>query len=104
VTEVNDVFVEVVINAADASAMGIASRDEIEDPLEEALSASGLGEVTGGGGGMGVYIIDVEVVEQNFDDALLVIRQALQTLNVPTSTRIKRRKPVSAEFLVYEAP
>ncbi|KQV49842.1 MULTISPECIES: hypothetical protein [unclassified Duganella] len=100
----SDVFVEVVINVADASAIGIESRDEIEDPLEEALSASGLGEVTGGGGGMGVYIIDVEAVEQQFDDALLVIRQALQALNVPTSTRIKRRTPISVEFLVYEAP
>jgi hypothetical protein len=99
----SDVFMEVVINVVDATAIGIESRDEIEDPLEEALSASGLGEVTGGGGGMGFYVIDVEVAEQQFDDALRVMRQALQTLNVPASTRIKRRKPDS-EFLVYEAP
>lgn len=98
----SDVFMEVVISVADASAIGIESRDEIEDPLEEALSASGLGEVTGGGGGMGVYIIDVEVIEKQFDDALRVMRQALQALNVPISTRIKRRKPSSVEFKVYE--
>ena len=97
----SDVFMEVIVNVAEASALGIESRDEIEDPLEEALSASGLGAVTGGGGGMGVYVLDVEIIEQQFDEALSIIRQALQTLKVPASTRIKRSQPEKIEFAVY---
>lgn len=96
-----DVFVEIVVKAADATAAGIESRDEIEEPLEEAL-ASDLGEVTGGGGGSGVYIIDVEISsESRFDEALAVMRGVLQRLKVPPSTVIKRRTPTEGVFPVY---
>jgi len=39
----------------------VANRHEIEDSLDEALQRAGLGEVTGGGAGMGKANIDVEV-------------------------------------------
>ncbi|HEY0064148.1 MAG TPA: hypothetical protein VGC21_18675 [Telluria sp.] len=55
------IFLEVIISAEDASSVRLHSRDEIEEALEEALVESGLGEVTGGGGGMGLYVIDMEV-------------------------------------------
>ena len=98
----SDVLLEITVPAADAEEAGIESRDEIERPLEEALLTSGLGEVTGGGGGMGVYIIEVEVDEERFDAGLDLIRTALQLLRVPRSTRITRNHPDKVAFLVYE--
>jgi hypothetical protein len=97
-----DVFLEIVISAADAATIGISSRDEVETPLEAALSASGEGEVTGGGGGSGVYIVEVEVPQGRFDEALATIRRVLREVKVPESTLIKRRKPTMATFSVYE--
>ncbi len=44
-------FVEIVLDARRLEAAGIEGRDEIEDPLEVALLAAGIGEVVGGGGG-----------------------------------------------------
>jgi hypothetical protein len=96
------IFMEVMINAVEASALGIHSRDEIEDALEEALAASGEGEVTGGGGGMGQYIIDIEAPEDRFEKALMVIRVVLRTLNVPASSKIRREYPDEREYAVYE--
>ena len=99
---VSDVFLEIVVKAAEASAAGIESRDEIEEPLEEALSTAGLGEVTGGGGGSGVWIVDVEIpAEEQFDEALVVIRGVLRELKVPPSTLIKRHKPNELALPVY---
>lgn len=98
----SDVFLEIVVRAAEAAAAGIESRDEIEEPLETALSAAGVGEVTGGGGGSGVYILDVEIPsEEELDRALAVMRSVLQDLKVPTSTLIKRHKPKELTFPVY---
>lgn len=97
-----DVFLEIVVKAAEAATAGLESRDEIEEPLEGALSAAGVGEVTGGGGGSGVYIVDVEIAtEEQFDEALAVIRGVLQELKVPPSTLIKRHKPKELAFPVY---
>lgn len=98
----SDVFLEVIVDVVEASALGITSRDEIEDPLEEALAASGLGEVTGGGGGMGRYIIDLEMALDTFDIGLSIIRKVLQQIKVPVSTRIKRNEPNEIEYVVYQ--
>jgi len=96
-----EVFLEIVVNVSDAEAGGIESRDEIEDPLEQALTTAGLGEVTGGGGGSGVYVVDVEIpTEKQFDEALRLIRRVLKDLKVPTSTRIKRHEPEDASYTV----
>lgn len=75
---------------------------DIEDVLERALSDSGLAEVTGGGGGSGVYVVDLEIEsEDKFEDALSVIRAVLQELNIPKSTQIKRGRPSEKIFAVY---
>ena len=98
-----DVFLEIVLDAADVAAAGFDGRDQIEDPLDEALSESDLGEVTGGGGGMGLMNIDVEVDGgDQFAAALRLVRQTLRDLNVPPTTRIIRRDPPQAEYGVYD--
>ena len=98
----SDVFLEVVIDAAGALEAGIEGRDEIEEPLETALGAKGLGWISGGGGGSGTYVLDVEIeVEERLQDALTVIRTVLRNLNVPKDSVIKRYKPKKAEFTVY---
>jgi hypothetical protein len=86
-------FIEIVIDSGEAKARGLGSRDEIEDPLAEALEDSGLGEVTGGGGGGGVYVIDVELDEARFDEGLSIVRKSLIEIGVPDSTVLKQRKP-----------
>jgi hypothetical protein len=97
-----DVFLEIVVKAADAAAAGLESRDEIEEPLKEAVASAGLGEVTGGGGGSGIYIIDVEIAtEEQVPAALDVIRGVLRELQVPPSTVIKRHQPTDMVFPLY---
>ncbi len=93
-------FLEVIIDARDAASRGLLSRDEVEDPLAEALEESGLGEVSGGGGGGGRYIIDVEVDEERFPQALELIRSTLRGLRAPASTSIKRHKPKEETFSI----
>jgi hypothetical protein len=84
-------FIEIVFNAFDLADTGCSSRDELEDSLNDALIASGLGEVTGGGGGSGVVIIDVEISDvSKFDHTLSLIRQVLHEASAPRSTIIKR--------------
>ena len=97
-----DVVREIVLHADDVAAAGFDGRDEIEDPLEEALSASDLGEVTGGGGGTGYMNIDLEVGGGRFAAALRLVRHALRDLKVPPTTRIIRREPPQAEYGVYD--
>jgi hypothetical protein len=41
----------------------VADRHEIENSLDAALKCVGLGEITGGGTGMGEANIDVEVID-----------------------------------------
>ena len=40
-------FIELAFDSQDLAAAGIDSRDELEEPLQDALTAAGLGEVTG---------------------------------------------------------
>lgn len=89
-------ILEVVLLAADFAHGG---RDEIEDPLHEALEAAGLGEVTGGGTGMGVANIDIEVVD--LERGLALVRQVLQQLGVAPSTVIKQYEPTGIRHPVY---
>jgi hypothetical protein len=89
-------FLEVVLLASDFVHGG---RDEIEDPLQEALEAAGLGEVTGGGTGMGVANIDVEVVD--LERGLALVRQVLQQLGVAPSTVINQYEPTRIKHSVY---
>ena len=91
------VFLEVILRGEDFTFGG---RDEIEDPLEEALSEAEAGEVTGGGTGPGICNIDIEVTK--LDEGLRVIRGVLQELGVARSTVIKQHRPTEQVHLVYE--
>lgn len=90
-------FFEIILQAADFT---FDRRDEIEDPLDEALQAAGLGEVTGGGSGMGIANIDVEVTDTQ--RGLALIREVLQTLGVAPSTIIRQSGSPSIEHSVYD--
>ncbi len=90
------VFLEIVFVAEDFVHDG---RDEVEDPLQEALEAAGLGCVTGGGGGSGKSIIDVEVAD--LERGLDLIRSVLRGLSVARSTVINQYEPARAVHPVY---
>jgi hypothetical protein len=90
-------FYEIILQSADFAHSG---RDEIEDPLHEALQAAGLGEVTGGGTGMGKSNIDVEVNDAAM--GLSKIRDVLGELGVAASTEINQYEPVRITHRVYE--
>ena len=97
------VFLEIILRDTDLVAAGCQGRDEIEDPLTEALEDAGLGEITGAGGGMGLHNMDVEITEdQRFDQALRLIRRTLRKLNVPASTKIVRHQPEKVVYAVYD--
>jgi hypothetical protein len=90
------VFLEIVLSSDDFTFGG---RDEIEDPLNEALQAAALGEVTGGGTGMGRSNIDVEV--RDLEAGLALIRSILSHLGVARSTVINQYEPIRARHGVY---
>jgi hypothetical protein len=76
-------FLEVILQAADFT---LHARDDVEDPLHDALTATGLGEVTGAGSGLGVSNIDLEV--NDLQAGLALVRRVLRGLNVAPSTVI----------------
>lgn len=78
-------FIEIILAAHDMRAAGLASRDDVEEPLEEALDASGLGAVTGGGGHAGMVTVDVEVEDAVAAKALALLKLTLVRLHVPGS-------------------
>lgn len=92
------VFVEVQLIGADLRGAGIDSRDELEDPLDDALSASGLGQVTGGGGGSGRANIDIELAEESFEEGLRLVQLTLRKHGAPPSTVVKRYQPTPIEY------
>jgi hypothetical protein len=89
-------FFEIILLSADFTFGG---RDEIDDPLNDALRNAGLGEVTGGGTGMGKSNIDVEVTDAN--RGLSLIREVLQELGVAPSAVIRQSGSPSVEHSVY---
>ncbi len=97
------VFLELVFDAVDCAKAGLDSRDEIEDGLQEQLRASGLGAVSGGGGGLGKYNIDVDVFDEDkLEEALSLVRNALIQLNVPRTSKIIRHQPERQVLSVYQ--
>ena len=90
-------FFEIILQSPD---FAFGGRDEIEDPLDEALQQAGLGEVTGGGTGMGRSNIDVEVADPQ--RGLALIRQVLQRLAVAPSTVIRQYSPEEITHPVYD--
>ena len=92
-----DAFLEIVLKSEDFEFDG---RDAVEDPLDEALQASQVGEVTGGGSGSGSANIDVELTD--LQRGLPVVRRVLQELGVAPSTRIIQRTPERAVHTIYD--
>jgi len=90
-------LLEIVLQSTD---FNLGGRDEIEDPLDDALKAAGLGEVTGGGTGMGISNVDVEVTDA--EAGLALVRQVLRALGVAKSTIINQYEPIKIEHPVYE--
>jgi hypothetical protein len=100
---VADIFLEVFFPDDSLEESGIEGRDELEEPLKNALRLSGLGDVIGGGGGEDGSNIDIEVHnESDFDKTLTLIRQILQDNNAPTGTVITRYKPVETVYNLYD--
>jgi hypothetical protein len=99
-------FLEIVLESRDFTFDG---RDEVEDPLHEALTAAGIGEVTGGGAGMGKSNIDVEI--SDLEAGLALVRRVLRDLKVAASTVIYAQQGDQAVgtgqiivYRVYEQP
>lgn len=76
--------------------------ERFEDPLQAALDAEDLGEVTGGGSQMGegktveFCGLDVEVTDR--DRGLQVIREVMHRLNAPSGTVIEEYLPSYREL------
>ncbi len=99
----NDLFLELFFPTDSLHNAGFYGRDEVEDPLDEALQTSELGEVTGGGGGELGSNVDIEIWDEaNFDVALNVIRRTLVEIKAPETTIIIRHQPVRQEFRINE--
>ena len=90
-------FFEIILQSAD---FHFGGRGEIEDPLDEALHREGLGEVTGGGSGMGISNIDVEVTDP--ERGLILIREVLRDLGVASSTAVRQAGSPSIMHSLYE--
>jgi hypothetical protein len=78
----------------------VADRHEIEDTLNQALQEADLGEVTGGGTGMGKANIDVEVTDPL--RGLSLMRKILQDFSIPSATVIRQAGTPSINHSVYE--
>jgi len=92
------IFLEIALKSSDMTDLA-PHRDEVEESLNDALRNAKCGEVTGGGAGSGVVILDVEIwAESDFHDALALIRRVLKELKVPDSTFIHRYKPENISY------
>ena len=97
-------FFELSFDAADFQNCGFDARDEMEDPLDEALQSAGIGEVTGGGSGRGRTNIDIETFDGiSDDDAIDLIRRILKGLGAPRSSVLARSQPVKQQWAVFES-
>jgi hypothetical protein len=71
--------------------------DRYEDPLREALTTAGVGEVTGGGSQLGegssVEYCGIDIVATDRERALALIRDTMQRLGAPSSTVIEEYLP-----------
>jgi hypothetical protein len=95
------IFLELIFDSEECAEIGIDSRDEIEDGLEDALKVSGLGAVTGGSG-MGKYNIDLDIFsEEKLGDAISQIRIFLASINVARSSKMVRYQPQKEKISVY---
>jgi uncharacterized protein YjbI with pentapeptide repeats len=92
--EVDDpeVLLELVIPSVVFKEAGLGGRDEIEDPLDEALAAARIGRVTGGGAGPGSVMLDVEIEhEADLGRAHELIQRVLADVGLATGAELHRR-------------
>ena len=95
-------FFEIVIDAAELTEAGFEGRDEIEDQLEF-LEDRDLGEVSGGGAGSGVVIIEVDVYQaRKTEKVIALVISKLRSLGVPKGTLIECRQPIERTVKVWE--
>ncbi|MBN8248809.1 MAG: hypothetical protein J0L84_15390 [Verrucomicrobia bacterium] len=84
----------------------IARGERYEDPLQDALDAEGLGEVTGGGSQLGdgnlIEYCGVDLVVRDRDRGLELIRSVMRRLGAPRTTVIEEHLPRYQERSVYE--
>ena len=101
----NSIFLEVLMSAVDMDSCGISARDHVDDPLNDALADAGVGEVSGGGSGKGMVIVDVEIFDENrFPEALAIIRRVLLEVGAPANTVIQRNAPVKQRYGIQDPP
>ncbi len=88
------VFVDVRIPG---SIMPLDRGAKYEDPLDAALKAAGLGEITGGGSQLGppkadgtseITSVDLDVELTNGPEGLALLRKKLKELNAPKGTTL----------------
>jgi len=81
--------------------------ERFEDPLQAALDAEDLGEVTGGGSQMGegktVEFCGLDIEVTGRDRGLQIIREVMRRLDAPPGTVIEEYLPVFRELPV-DAP
>ncbi|MDP9765378.1 hypothetical protein [Deinococcus enclensis] len=82
----NRTFIEIILGT---EVTEVVDREEIEDALDEALQGAGLGEITGGGTGLGMVHVDVEVDATCSNEAADLIRRTLQGLGVPEGSWVR---------------
>lgn len=98
----NSVFLEVLIDSNELESLDIVDRFSIEDVLEEKLDESGIAEVSGGGAGLGIINIDVDIPDENdLNNVLGIIRATLTEHKLPQSTKIRRHKPTKIDYPLY---
>ncbi len=96
-------FLEIWFEGDSLQQAGFGGRSGIEDDLAEALECDGLGEVTGGGGGVRGSNIDIDIEDDSrLEEALDRIRRILRDLRVPSTARIIQREPTESVYPVYE--
>ena len=79
--------------------------DRYEDPLQDALEAEGIGEVTGGGSQLGegtsVEYCGIDIVVRQRDKGLELIRSVMRRQGAPRATVIEEYLPIYQEHSVY---
>ena len=84
------IFIEVFFPGNSLEEAGFQGRDEVEDPLYDAFESKGIGEVSGGGGGIHGSNIDIEISDSDrLNEALDLIKSTLYELKAPKTSVIE---------------
>jgi hypothetical protein len=76
-------------------------RFDIEEKIEIFLDENGIGEISGGGIGMGNFNIDIDVFVDLFTENVAeMLAELLVKLNAPDGTLIYCRSPIKKKILI----